>query len=73
MITVTIYPKKRNTPDTPRSWGIRIQGGNGKIIGHNYNDPADAVHAVNLLFGTEEVVAQRVDEQGNVTEKWPLR
>lgn len=73
MITVTVYPKKRNTPATRPSWGLRIQAANGRILGHSYNDPADAEHAADLIFGEEEVVLKVVDENGDALIERRLR
>lgn len=65
MITFTVYPKKRHLLSHKGTWGLRIQGGNGEKIGHDYNDHVSAIQAAELLTGGEEAVLRVVDERGN--------
>lgn len=72
MITATVYPRKKLL-SRKQTWGLRIQGGNGEKIGHSYNDPDDAEHAADLLFGDEEVVLHIENADGKVIGRRQLR
>jgi hypothetical protein len=72
MITATVYPRKKLL-SRKQTWGLRIQGGNGQKIGHDYNEPASAIAAATLLFGDDEVVLHVQDANGNVTDRRRIR
>ena len=69
MIIATVYPRRTKKP----SWGLRLQGGNGEKIGHSYNDPDDAEHAAELLFGDEQVELRIEYSDGTVIGRRTLR